>query len=74
MKEAMLPATDARLKERAHAHPPYIERANRLAPSELPPAYIQQFEIYFQVPQLLRLIYMSSSFNAAARIFASQAV
>jgi IrrE N-terminal-like domain len=73
MKEAMLPASDASIEARVRDHPPAAARARKLSQNKLPPAYLPQWEIYFQVPALLQLVYESSSFQAAARFFASSA-
>jgi hypothetical protein len=72
MKEAMLPAMGAAVEARAREHPPSADRAERLSGNKLPPAYLPQWGIYFEVPVLLKSVYESSPFQAAARFFASR--
>jgi hypothetical protein len=70
LKEALLPAPGTTMDARAREHPPSVLRADRLALKELPPAGLPQWEVYYQIPTLLKGVYSSSFFQASAPNFA----
>jgi|HubBroStandDraft_5_1064220.scaffolds.fasta_scaffold09499_1 hypothetical protein len=70
MKETLLPSASVGIEDRARKHPPSAERAEKLIPAELPPAFIDQFEVYFLMPKLLSAIYSSGSIQGSAGYFA----
>jgi hypothetical protein len=72
MKEAMLPAADNSAQARARPHPLSADRAEKLIPNNLPPAYMPQWQIYLEVPSLLRSVHSSPPFQIAAKLFSSR--
>jgi hypothetical protein len=73
MKEAMLPSSRGPVETMIRVHPASTARAERLSGGSKPPAYLPQWQTLFAVPELLKLVYESAPFQAAARAFASRA-